>query len=401
MTNQRRKKKILYISQAFPFPADSGGKIKTFYTLRTLARKYIVYALFVSDRIPAANEVRAVTRLGVAVTITYSPGILYSVKNNLLGLARHYLRGIPQYVFQYTDASAFYQANRLVHELKPDVIHIDHLNMSQYLPEEKKQRWILEHHNVETYLYWTRFVHTGKITRKLYLFMEMLLTYVYEFRTLRRFDHVFTISKPEEERAKRMFFVHNVSTQPLVYPGLHLTKRRHKGKRILFIGTLGWPPNEDAIEWFVHKIFPLIRRIVPNAEFHVVGRPGPRYAPPGSDHIILHGFQINLDSYLSTADVFVLPFHMGGGLRLKALMALSVGLPVVTTALGVDGLNVRNGKECLIAQDAKGFAREAVRLMMSAHLRRKFGQRAREYVRLHHGQEKNREFLRIYKQVIE
>lgn len=393
------KKKILYLSQLYPYPPNSGGKIKTLNTLLALAKAYEVHAVFISEEAPKKSEIDFLERKGIVIKVFYSTVILASVKDDYLGLFSKFIRGIPHYVFQYTHGPAFpYIAQKII-DLKLDVIHIDHLNLSQYLPDKKNEIWILEHHNVEAYLYWTRFVHTRKLTRKLYLFIEMVLTYIYEYRTVRKFDHIFAISKPEELRTRRMYFIDNVSTQPMVSLGKPVKKKIHAHPRLGFIGTMGWPPNEDAIEWFLCKIFPKIIQVIPDVKFHIIGKPGLRYIPRVQRQIVFHGFQKSLEPLLSRTDVFVLPFRMGGGLRLKALTALSAGLPIVSTPLGIEGLQVQNGKECVIVSDANSFACEVVRLLQNRKLRMNLRRNALLYIASHHGNKNNRLFLEEYDRV--
>lgn len=393
---ENHKKKILYISQLYPYPANSGGKIKTLNTLLALVKKYQVFAIFISEENPIQKDLAYLEKRGIQVKVFFSPTILASVKDDLVGLFFKFIHGIPHYVFQYTHDEAFPYIKKAIIEYNPDIIHIDHLNMSQYLPKHKKRVWILEHHNVEAYLYFTRFISTRKVTRKFYLFIEMVLTYFYESKMLRKFDHIFTISLPEEKRVKNMYGVSRVSTQPIVSTVRPIKKVLHSNPRIGFVGTMGWPPNEDAIEWFLKDIFPKIKAKIPDAQFHLAGKPGVRYIPKGEAGIYFHGFLANIDPLLARIDVFVLPFRMGGGLRLKALTALSAGIPLVTTSLGIEGLNVQNGKQCLIANNAQDFADNVVKLIESKKLRNELSGNALRYITIHHDGKKNGVFLEEY-----
>ena len=342
------KKKILYLSQVYPYPADGGGKIKTLQTLRALAREFDIHAVFVSEYKPSKKDLQELHDLSIKVNVFYSDRVLASVKDDLVDLANHFIRGIPHYVFQYLHKNAYIAVQEIIKLWNPDIIHVDHLNMSQYLPKEKNQIWLLEHHNVETHLYWTRFIHTGRITRKIYLFIEMMLTFFYEWKTLRHFDHILAISDKDTKRLQNIFRVEKVSTQPMVYPVHPVNHKRAKHPYILFIGNLGWPPNEDAVGWFLKDVFPKIIKQIPDAQFHVVGKRQPRYEKDWviPRNVFLHGYQKNLDPFLSNAYLCVLPFRMGGGLRLKCLTALSAGVPVVSTSLGIDGIKIRHGVEC-------------------------------------------------------
>jgi hypothetical protein len=158
-------KKILYLSQQFPQPPNSGGKIKTLNSLLTLSKKYLVFAVFISDEKVKKKDLKILTDAGIQVKIFYKPSIRVSVKNNLGQLLKNYLLAKPYYVFQYAHTPAADFIEKTINFFDPNVIHVDHLNMSQYLPQVKTQKWILEHHNVETYLYWTSFFNTKKLLR--------------------------------------------------------------------------------------------------------------------------------------------------------------------------------------------------------------------------------------------
>lgn len=395
-------KKILYLSQLFPHPPDSGGKIKTLNTVLTLAKKYKVQAIFISEERPSPADIKVLTDAGIKVKVFYSSAILASVKDDLSGLFKNFLRGIPHYVFQYTHRPAGDFIQKTIGKFNPDIIHIDHLNMAQYLPKIKKQTWILEHHNVETYLYWTRFIHTNKPTRKLYLLMEMALTYIFEKRTLPKFDYIFAISQPEKLRLKKIFGANKVAVQPLVFPPAPVKKSPHKNPIILFVGTLGWPPNEDAVGYFIKRIFPLVEARIPRVEFHVVGRSHPPFEKTlaKQKNIIFHGYQPKLMPFLAQTDVFVLPFRMGGGVRLKALTALSAGVPLVSTPLGVEGLTLSQKKHYLSAHSDQKFADAVIAVIGSRKVANKLRINSLQYLRKHHHLNQNDKFLKEYQSII-
>lgn len=383
-----------------PYPPVSGGLIKTFSTLNALSKEYEIYAVFITDVHPSQHSVQRLESMGIHVKYFVSKQIRASLKEKFWEVIACYLHGVPFYVYQYTYKPMFGAVLHAIETFKPDIIHVDHLNLSQYLPKIKNQAWILEHHNVESYLYWTRLVHARKMTRLIYLAIETLFTYRYERRTIKKFDHIFAISEHEKVRIQRMFGVGSVSTQPMAFVSPRVQPKRHKGSNILFIGVLDWPPNEDAVEWFIGDMFPFVLKQIPDAEFHIVGRLGQRYIPPSTSHIFVHGFQNDIAPFLAQADVFVLPFRMGGGLRLKALTALSAGLAVVTTPLGVEGLEVLNGKDCVITEGAIHFADEVVKLLRSRQLRSMVGKNALRYIQINHNKEQNNLFLDEYSRVI-
>jgi glycosyltransferase involved in cell wall biosynthesis len=398
-----KKQKILFISQVYPYPADGGGKIKTLNSIKTLAKHYEVYAIFISEKKPNKKELEYLKNLGVKkIKVFFNSYILASVKDDYLHLFKNFLRLNPHYVFQYTYKPAFGFIKNTIASFKPDVIHIDHINIAQYLPKQKKQTWILEHHNLEFYLLWTRFIHSNKWTRKLYLLIESTLTFLFEIKSIRRFDHVFAISPEEAERTKKFFRINNVSAQPLVYPTAKLTKTKTKTPYILFIGGLGWPPNEDAAEWFINKMFPLVLAKHPTAEFHVVGKDNPVLTKrlPNNNQLFLHGYQKDLKPYLKKADIFVLPFRMGGGVRIKSLTALSAGIPIVSTPLGVEGLKLKKNKQYLEAKTEKDFAKQVCKLIKSKKLQAGMSVNQIKYLKENHSEKENNKWIMEYAKLV-
>ena len=397
------KKKLLFLSQAYPYPADGGGKIKTLNSLKTLAKKFDVYAIFISEKNPSKSELDYIKSLGVyKIKVFFNPGILDSVKDNYLHLFTNFVRLKPHYVFQYTYKLAFKFINKVINQFVPDIIHIDHINIAQYLPQQKRQTWILEHHNLEFYLLWTRFIHSSKLSRKLYLLIESTLTFLFEYKTIRKFDHIFTISEQERIRSEKFFNIDNISSQPLVYKVENIKKIKTKSPNILFIGGLGWPPNEDAVEWYINTMFANILKKVPNAEFHIVGNNNPELSKrlPKSKNIILHGYQKDLTKFLKRATIFVLPFRMGGGVRIKSLTALSSGIPIVSTKLGVEGLDLINKKHYLEANNETDFSKQVVKLIKSEKLLCEISKNQIDYLKNKHSEKENSKWLKEYQKCV-
>lgn len=398
-----KKKKLLYLSQVFPYPADGGGKIKTLNSLKTLAKEFDVFAIFVSEKKPSKSDLNHLKKMGISkIKVFFNKDILRSVKDDYLNLIKNFLKLTPHYVFQYTHRNAFEYISKTIKSFRPDIIHVDHINIAQYLPKEKNEIWILEHHNLEFYLLWTRFLHSSRLTRKMYLLIETTLTYLFESRMLGRFDHIFTISHQEVIRTKRFFKIKSIASQPLVYPITKLKKIKSKVPYILFIGNICWPPNEDAIEWFITKMFPQILQRVPNAELHVIGKNNPNVTRrlPKNNQIFLHGYKKNLNKYLQTADIFVLPFRMGGGVRIKCLTALSAGIPIVSTELGIEGLKLIKDKHYLAANDENKFVNQVINLLKSNLLSTKMSKNQIKYLKENHSQKENNKWLKIYKEII-
>ncbi|MEO7432000.1 MAG: glycosyltransferase, partial [Dokdonella sp.] len=132
---------------------------------------------------------------------------------------------------------------------------------------------------------------------------------------------------------------------------------------LVFVGGFQHPPNADAVAWFVREVFPLLRADLPDVRFHVIGSKVPdAIRELGDDHVLVHGFVEDITPYMDGCRVSVAPLRYGAGVKGKINTAMSYGLPVVATTLGVEGMHVRAGEDVLVADSPAAFAAEVARL---------------------------------------
>ena len=165
----------------------------------------------------------------------------------------------------------------------------------------------------------------------------------------------------------------NVTVIPNIYPrpmepvGNPATA---KPPVVLFQGNLGYPPNIDAAQWLATDIAPLIRAAVPTAEVRLVGRPGSNVRAldrPGAVTVV--GEVPSMESELVRATVAVVPVRYGSGTRVKILESFAHRVPVVSTTLGAEGLDVEDGVHLLLADGPEELAAATVRLLGDPILR--------------------------------
>lgn len=180
------------------------------------------------------------------------------------------------------------------------------------------------------------------------------------------------IAVPSELDAARST-LSNITVVPNAYP----RPRRPAGNPaadgppvVLFQGSLGYPPNIDAAKWLAVAVAPRIRAAVPAAEVRLVGRPATNVAQlhqPGVLTVV--GEVPSMEEELARASVAVVPVRYGGGTRVKILESFAHRVPVVSTTLGAEGLDVEDGVHLLLADDPEEFAAATVRLLRDPGLR--------------------------------
>jgi glycosyltransferase involved in cell wall biosynthesis len=141
---------------------------------------------------------------------------------------------------------------------------------------------------------------------------------------------------------------------------------------ILLQGSLNYAPNMDAVDWLVGEVEPLLRARVPDVRIRLVGKPTPgverRNRPP---EVTVVGRVETMEPELARADIAVVPLRIGSGTRLKILESFAHRIPVVSTSLGADGLDVEDGVHLLIADGAEAFADACQRLLTDVDLRKR------------------------------
>jgi glycosyltransferase involved in cell wall biosynthesis len=156
--------------------------------------------------------------------------------------------------------------------------------------------------------------------------------------------------------------------------------------RLVFVGSMDWHPNEDAVLHFLATTLPRIRRARPDVSMVVVGRnPRPALrAAAGAAGVTVTGTVDDVRPWLADADVCVVPLRVGGGTRLKIFEALAMGLPVVSTAIGAEGLPLVSGRHFLEADASDAFAAAVVALLRDPGRARALGAAGRRLVTEQH-----------------
>jgi len=151
---------------------------------------------------------------------------------------------------------------------------------------------------------------------------------------------------------------------------------------LVFTGLMSYIPNHDGMLYFLDKIFPLVLREVPHARVYIVGgQPRRKLVKRASHNVVVTGYVEDVRPYVWRSSVFVVPLRMGGGTRLKIFEAMAMKKPVVTTSIGCEGIDVRNGESALIADEPQAFAQAIVQLIQSADLRQRLIENGYELVK--------------------
>jgi len=209
-----------------------------------------------------------------------------------------------------------------------------------------------------------------------------------ETETYRRSDIILGIS--EEDFAGFHKITPDLETLllPMIAEQARAGPGPDKRKHLLFLGSFSNLANRDALDWFLGRVWPKIRERLPEVEMHLAGSSMPDSFRSLGNGIVGMGRADDLALIHAQHRVFVSPVRYGTGIKTKNLAALSHGIPVVTTTIGAEGLNLRDGETVSIADDEESFAEAVVRLYQDDRLWRKQAKAAREHIQQQFSPEK-------------
>jgi glycosyltransferase involved in cell wall biosynthesis len=138
---------------------------------------------------------------------------------------------------------------------------------------------------------------------------------------------------------------------------------------LLFIGGFQHTPNVDAVLFFVQKIYPFVRRRLPQVKFYIIGDKAPAdIVALADDNIIITGQQRDARSFFDSIKLSVAPLRFGAGVKGKINQSMGLGVPVVATSIAVEGAELRDGEDVLVADEPEAFANALITLYESEEL---------------------------------
>jgi glycosyltransferase involved in cell wall biosynthesis len=218
-----------------------------------------------------------------------------------------------------------------------------------------RRRQLVVAHNVESLIWQRYFENEANPLKKWYIGRQCRKFERFEQDVFRAAPHAVAVSEEDAARLRDEFggravsLVENGVDTAYFRPG----EGRRDPRRILFLGSLDWRPNLDAVRLLLDLIFPEVRRGEPGARLCLVGRNPPawlRRAAAGAPGLELHADVADVRPYLASSGMLAVPLRIGGGSRIKILEALAAGLPVVSTRVGAEGLRLTPGEHLEVVQ---------------------------------------------------
>jgi sugar transferase (PEP-CTERM/EpsH1 system associated) len=373
--------KILFLSSWFPYPPDNGSRIRIFNLIKQLSKEHDITLLSFSRNGEVAEERLRVMRqycstVQAVPLAPFRPGSFRSILGLFSSRPRSfvdtYSRGMQRLV------------ERAGREGDFTVVIASQMATAPYAVTLKGLPRIVE--EVELATLREQYINQSRFGRRLRYGLMWWKTKRFTAHLLRQFDGCTVAS--QRERSNVLGIAPNCQHVEVVLNGVDLD--RYKGHfgapepgTLVFPGALTYSANFDAMAFFLHKVFPLVKAHWPKVILRITGKTNgvPVDRLPLDESVILTGYLDDVRPAVAQSWVCVVPLRVGGGTRLKILEAMALGTPVVSTTKGAEGLEITPGEDILIAEEPTAFADAVLRLLDDPTLRAKLAANGQRLVR--------------------
>lgn len=356
---------VVLVDEELPYPANSGKRIRTLnLALRLAGRHRLTY---VCHRNADPEEVRRATAYlageGIETVVVDRPVPPKSGPRFYARLAANLFSPLPYSVTTHTSAALVEALRRVAATAPVDLWHCEWTPYAAPLRGVPGPRIVIAH-NVESVI-WRRYEQTEPgLLKRWYIRRQRLKWERFEAQALVQAERVVAVSDLDAKRLRQDFAVRRVD---VVENGVdtayfHPQGAQRVAGRLLFLGSLDWRPNLDAVVQLLDHVLPAARAKEPTAHLCLVGRNPPDWLrrralqTPGVE---LHASVPDVRPYLAQCAAMLVPLRVGGGSRLKVLEALAMATPVVSTRIGAEGLHLQAGRDLCVVEDI-GAMTEAV-----------------------------------------
>jgi glycosyltransferase involved in cell wall biosynthesis len=378
-------KKILWVSSDILHPLNKGGRLRTFGILQSLNKRHeIVYVGLNQDS--TEQDIKLANEYCSRMVVQEIPDTHFSASKKFLQLLESLFKQLPYSVYRLRSSPLLETVIAELNSNTYDLLICDFVHSGINIPDQLSIPMVLFQHNAEAHLWQRRADSETKFGYKSLYQLQARLMRSFEERFVKRAASVICISPNDREITIQYYGRPDIKDIPtgvdVDYFG-SVIRNPALEPTLVFTGSLDWEPNSEGIFWFVEQVFPLVKRLLPSCKVSIVGR-NPSEALLGlarrTPGVEILGRVPDVRPYLSVAHAAIIPILTGGGTRMKIYESFAAGLPVVSTTIGAEGLQVTDNQNIFLRDDPVTFATAIVDLINDRDLAERIGGNARTIV---------------------
>lgn len=398
--------RVLHFAPRVCWPLDTGAKLRNYHLGRVLSEKADVTLLAFTDAEQSLAELENFYEQVIAVRRDRG----YTLAKTIRGA----LGSTPLPVLNYTTDSMKRALERVLSEHEFDVIQVESIHLLSYLPiirtAKNRPLAVCDWHNIESELMRRYGEREPNFLKRAYAGKTARLMSEFEGRALHEFDAHISVSQRDAARlrdlnsAAQVFVIENgVDTAYYANEAAPEVEATANSNRIVFVGSMDYHANVDGAVSFARDVWPGVHARHPELIFTIVGRDP---APEARALVTIPGVAVtgtidDVRPFYRAALAAVVPLKVGGGSRLKILEAMAASVPVVSTTLGAEGLDVHDGADILIADTNEQLVEAITSVVKSEELRKRISAAGHALVAEHYDWSRlGANLFEIYQQLI-
>lgn len=381
--------KILQLCNKFPYPLKDGAAIAVTYLAKAFAALGSEVTLLtmntskhwfdISQLPPAFDHYESIHEVYVDNRIRPLPAL------------RSLLSKRSYHIERFENKDFAQKLRTLLEQDDYDVVQLESLYLTPYIPIIRscsKAKVVLRAHNVEHEI-WERVAANSGWAQGWYLRQITPRLKEYEIAHLNDYDLVAAISARDAAIFCGLGLRKPVAVTPI---GLDCRDYApdpssfHRPLTLSFIGSLDWIPNQEGLRWFLEQVWiPHLMPEFPNLQFHIAGRTAPQWIQTlRIPRVKFHGEVPSAPEFVNQHSIMVVPLLSGGGMRAKILEGMALGKVVLSTHLGMEGIEAGHKHECWLADTPEDFVKAIRWAMKSPSALSRIGQQAVAFCAKHY-----------------
>ncbi|RMD72937.1 MAG: glycosyltransferase, partial [Bacteroidetes bacterium] len=377
--------KILQVCKKFPYPLKDGESVVVTHLARALDELGCEVTLLTMNTtkhyFPVSELPADFDHYRDLHAVRVDNGI------HLWGAVRNLFEGSSYHAVRFQDEAFRRALIALLQRQHFDVVQLETPFLAPYIPDIRRHSdalVVMRSHNVEHEI-WERYAANRFWPLRWYLREQARRLKAFELEHLHDYDLLVTITQRDLDHFRQLGYDGPAFVTPV---GLDIRDYvpdirsfRKKPLSACFIGSLDWLPNQEGLEWLLTRVWPLVLDKAPEARLHIAGRNMPgRFRQWKQRGVVVEGEVPSATEFINAHSIMVAPLFSGSGMRVKILEGMALAKAVVTTPLGLEGIEASHEREVLLAEAPEAFAQALITLMERPEQALALGERARKLV---------------------